>query len=141
MLEASQCTDAMEVGEVTPGLFKAFKDKIDEAVQSQYEKCPVKEFYIHLWTTKEPYANNSIHIHCQNRRTRPSPYQGNDHYLYRVTDYCNVHFEWCIPRKEILQYVLKNPTRFDKDYVNMLRRYVGDKIETLSDYLVDGRIA
>jgi hypothetical protein len=137
MLQARNVTDRMEIGEATPGLFKAFKDKIDEAVQEQYEKNPIKNFYIHLWATKEPYSNNNIHIHCHNRITRPSPYQGQDHYLYSVTNYCKVDFEWCIPNKETLAFILKNPHKFNVEYVRLLKKYVNDTLEKTSDYILD----
>ena len=134
--EARQQTDPMELGEVTPGVFQAFKDKIEEAVQGQYEHNPVKNFYIHLFVMKDPYAANAIKICAHNRRTRPSPYQDFDHYLYSVTDYNNVKFEWCIPKKEITAQVLENPTLFHPEYVSLLRKYVSDTLENASDYVL-----
>ena len=89
---------------------------------------------------KEPYANNSLRIYPQCRRTRPSPYQGHDHYLWSVTDGGKIKFEWCIPSKEILKYILSNPIKFDASYINMLRNFCNDKIEKLEDYEVNGKI-
>jgi len=81
-----------------------------------------------------------LHIYPQCRRTRPSPYQGNDHYLWSVEDGGIVNFEWCIPKKEVLTYILKNPNEFDRDYVAMLQKFTKDKLEKLEDYVVDGKV-
>jgi hypothetical protein len=141
MLEAAALTDRQEVGETNEALMQRFKDIIEDAVQKNYDKGVKGKYYIHIWLQKEPYANNAIRIYPQCRRTRPSPYQGNDHYLWSVQDGGNVTFEWCIPSKEITRYVLANPNKFDPDYVRQLRAYTRDKIENISDYLVNGKIA
>ncbi len=140
MLEAAALTERQEVGETNEALMQRFKDIIEDAVQKNYEKGVKGKYYIHIWLQKEPYAQNAIRIYPQCRRTRPSPYQGTDHYLWSVEDGGKVQFEWCIPKKEIVQHVLNNPNNFDPDYVRMLKAYVSDKIEKLSDYYVNGKI-
>jgi len=128
MLEARNLTDKQEVGETSNALMTRFKDIIEDAVQKNYEKGVTGKYYIHIWLQKEPYTQNALHIYPQCRRTRPSPYQGNDHYLWSVEDGGKVTFEWCIPKKEIVQYILKNPNEFDKNYVRMIRKYCQDKL-------------
>jgi len=140
MLEARAKNDRQEVGETLEPLMEKFNLIIEEAVQGNYDKGIRGDYYIHIWVTKEPYAQNSLHIYPQCRRTRPSPYQGNDHYLWSVKDGGKVNFEWCIPKKEVLTYILKHPNEFDPKYVGMLRRYVADKLEKIEDYLVGGKI-
>jgi|SRR5580692_1044176 hypothetical protein len=140
MLEARALTDRQEVGETLQPLLKRFQTIIEEAVQANYDKGVKGKYYIHIWLQKDPYAQNSLHIYPQCRRTRPSPYQGHDHYLWSVEDGGKVTFEWCIPKKEVVTYILANPNEFDADYVRMLRKYVGDKIEKLDDYLVGNKI-
>ena len=141
MLEARAKNDRQEIGETVNPLMGKFKEIIDEAVQKNFDNGIRGKYYIHIWLQKEPYANNSLHIYPQCRRTRPSPYQGHDHYLWSVNDGGKVEFEWCIPRKEVLQYILANPNEFDKNYVGMLRKYATDKLEKMSDYLVGDKIA
>lgn len=141
MLEARAKSDRQEVGETVNPLMKTFKSIIDECVQKEYEKGTRGKYYIHIWLQKEPYAQNALRIYPQCRRTRPSPYQGHDHYLWSVEDGGLVKFEWCIPKKEIVQYILAHPNEFDIKYVAMLRKYCADKLEKLEDYVVDGKIA
>lgn len=140
MQEAALITDHQEVGETSEAVMSKFKSIIEDAVQKNFEKGVTGKYYIHIWVQKEPYANNTLHIYPQCRRTRPSPYQGNDHYLWSVEDGGLVKFEWCIPKKETLAYILKNPHEFDVNYVKMLKDYCKDKLEKMSDYLVDGKI-
>jgi hypothetical protein len=140
MVEAASLMDRQEVGETNESLMKQFKAIIEEAVQKNFEKGVKGTYYIHIWVTKEPYANNTLHIYPQCRRTRPSPYQGNDHYLWSVQDGGKVQFEWCIPSKEVLGYILSNPNEFDADYISMLRNYCKDKIDKENHYLVDGKV-
>ena len=140
MLEARAKTDHQEVGETQQAIVSRFKDIIDEAVQKNYENGIKGKYYIHIWIQKEPYAQNALRIYPQCRRTRPSPYQGGDHYLWSVEDGGKVSFEWCIPSKEILAYILKNPHEFDINYVKMLKRYCDDTLEKPSDYIVDKNI-
>ncbi len=141
MQEAARLTDRQEVGETTPAIMKQMEKIIEGAVQGNYDKGIRGKYYIHMWIQKEPYAQNALRIYPQCRRTRPSPYQGNDHYLWSVTDGGKVTFEWCIPKKEVMKYILLNPNEFDPDYVRMLRAYAKDKMEKIEDYLVEGRIA
>ena len=140
MLIARDKTDKQEVGETSEALMNDFKKIIEQAVQGNYDKGIKGKYYIHIWVTKEPYAQNTLHIYPQCRRTRPSPYQGNDHYLWSVEDVGIVNFEWCIPKKEVLTYILKNPNEFDRDYVAMLQKFTKDKLEKLEDYVVDGKV-
>lgn len=140
MLEARSKTERQEIGETTEPIMQRFQEIIEDAVQKNYENGITGKYYIHIWVQKEPYAQNALHIYPQCRRTRPSPYQGNDHYLWSVMDGGQVNFEWCIPKKEVLAYILAHPNEFDADYVRMLRRYVGDKLEHISDYIVDGKV-
>lgn len=140
MLEARALTERQEVGETLEPLMARFKQIIEEAVQKNYENGVIGKYYIHIWVQKEPYAQNALHIYPQCRRTRPSPYQGNDHYLWSVTDGGKVSFEWCIPKQEVVKYILSNPNEFDKDYVRMLRKYCSDKLEKIEDYMVKGKV-
>lgn len=141
MQEAASLTDHQEVGETLEAVTTRFKDIIEEAVQKNFENGITGKYYIHIWVQKEPYAQNALRIYPQCRRTRPSPYQGNDHYLWSVEDGGKVTFEWCIPKKEVLAYILKNPQQFDVNYVRMLKKYSEDKLEKVDDYFVEGKIA
>ena len=141
MLLARSQTGYQEVGETLEALMTQMKGIIEDAVQKEYEAGIRGKYYIHIWLQKDPYASNSLHIYPQCRRTRPSPYQGHDHYLWSVEDGGKVTFLWCIPNKETLMFILNNPGKFDHNYVRMLRNYCSDKIEQLEDYLVDGKIA
>ena len=140
MQEAASKTDFQEVGETMEGLQDRLMKVIEEAVNGNYEKGIRGKYYIHIWVRKEPYANNTLHIFPQCRRTRPSPYQADDHFLWSVTGGNHVKYEWSIPNKQILGHILANPLDYDADYVNSLRRYTKDKIENISDYLVDGKV-
>lgn len=140
MLEAAAKTDKQEVGETVQPLMARFKEIIEDAVQKNYEKGVTGKYYIHIWLQKEPYANNTLHIYPQCRRTRPSPYQTEDHYLWSVNDGGIVNFEWCIPKKETLSYILSHPHEFDIKYVAMLKRYCQDKLERIEDYMVKDKI-
>lgn len=140
MLEAAAKTDYQEVGETVSSVMTQFKSIIEDSVQKNYEKGVTGKYYIHIWVQKEPYANNTLRIYPQCRRTRPSPYQGHDHYLWSVDDGGIVKFEWCIPNKETLAYILSHASEFDIKYVAMLRNYCEDKIEKLEDYLVEGKV-
>lgn len=140
MQEAALLTEKQEVGETLQAIMERFKDIIEDAVQKNYDKGVRGNYYIHIWVQKEPYANNTLRIYPQCRRTRPSPYQGNDHYLWKVEDGGKVTFQWCIPKQEILNYVLAHPNQYDADYVRQLRAYVKGNIESISDYQVDGKV-
>lgn len=141
MAEAAALTERQEVGETNEALMAKFKEIIEDAVQKEYERGTRGKYYIHIWVQKEPYAQNAIRIYPQCRRTRPSPYQGNDHYLWSVTDSTNVKFEWCIPSKEVATYILKNPHEFDVRYVKMLKKYFTGAMDNIEEYVVDGKIA
>lgn len=140
MLQARSMTERQEVGETLEPLMEKFKAIIEEAVQKNYENGVTGKYYIHIWIQKEPYAQNALHIYPMCRRTRPSPYQGDDHYLWSVEDGGKVNFEWCIPKKEVLAHILKNPHEFDVNYVRMLKRYCADKLEKIEDYMVGEKV-
>jgi hypothetical protein len=139
MLEARSKTDRQEVEETNQPLMERFKQIIEDAAQANYDKGVTGKYYIHIWVTKEPYAANTLHIYPQCRRTRPSPYQGNDHYLWSI-DGDKVTFEWCIPKKEVVQHVLKNPSKFDPTYVAMLKKYTTGKMDKIEDYMYKGEV-
>ncbi|CAM6003238.1 unnamed protein product [Sphagnum balticum] len=140
MQEARSLTDTQEVGETNEAGMARFLKIIEEAVQANYEKGVKGKYYIHIWLQKEPYANNTLHIYPQCRRSRPSPYQGHDHYLWSVEDGGKVTFEWCIPSKEVLTHILNHPHEFDVNYVRMLKKYCKDQLEKPEDYLIDGKL-
>ena len=153
ILEAQTKTDRQDVGETLEPILKQLKGIIEECVQLQAEACNkggfyLPKYYIHIFIVKDPQAYhgqeapNVLRIrkpHC--RVTRPSPYQDEDHYLWSVTNYDHIKFEWCIPSHEVMQYILKNPNQFDVNYVRMLRQYASDKIDRIEDYMIDGKIA
>jgi hypothetical protein len=141
MEKARKMTDRQEIGETMPAIMDKLKSIIEECVQKEHERGTKGRYYIHIWVQKEPYAQNAMRIYPQCRRTRPSPYQGHDHYLWSVSNGGNVKFEWCIPNKETLNYILANPSKFDAKYVAMLRKYCADKIDKIEDYMIGGKIA
>ncbi len=134
MLEAAAKSGHQEVGETSQALMDRFRDIINDAVQKEHDRGTRGRYYIHIWIQKEPYAQNALRIYPQCRRTRPSPYQGHDHYLWSVDDGGLVKFQWCIPKKEVVKHILSHPNDFDKDYVIMLKKYCQDKIEKIEDY-------
>ena len=138
-IKARNQTDHQEIGETLPPVLQQFKNIIEDAIQKQYEAGVSGKFYVHLFCRKEDDIPNSLHIFAQCRKTRPSPYQQEDHYLWSIeNDRCE--FEWCIPSKTILSYILANPNQFDPSYVRMLRDYCSNKIERIEDYLVNGKV-
>lgn len=152
LLEAQTKTDRQEVGETLEPILKQLQNIIEEIVQLQAESAMkggfyLPKYYIHIFIVKDPLgangmeAPNTLRIrkpHC--RVTRPSPYQEEDHFLWSVTNLNDVKFEWCIPSKEIVQYVLSNPGKFHRDYVVMLRKYCEDKIDKIEDYMINGKV-
>src|SRR5256885_12766067 len=134
MEEARAKTDYTELGEVLPQVLNKFKEIIEDAVQRNHDNGVTGKYYIHIWLQKEPYANNTRHIYPQCRRSRPSPYQGNDHFLWSVEG-SKITPEWNIPKRETLNYILAHPNEYDKDYVAMLRKYTKDKIDKIEDYV------
>jgi hypothetical protein len=152
ILEAQAKTGYQEVGETVQPLMQKLKAAIEDAAQQQYEQCMKKGFdlpkyYIHVFVVKDPLASqgmgahNVLRIrrpHC--RVSRPSPYQEEDHYLWSVTNYSNIKFEWCVPQRETMKYILDNPTKFDPGYVSMLRKLVSDKFEKLEDYVINEKV-
>ncbi len=145
-------SNGQQVGDTVAPMMEQLKNIIEQVVQMQYEECQKKGFhlpkyYIHIFIVKDPLAsqgmgvNNILRIRRPHvRKTRPSPYQEEDHYLWSVTNYDKIQFEWCIPTKEVMAHILANPNQFDKKYVKMLRDYCKDKIEKLEDYVLDGKV-
>ena len=154
LLEAQSLTGThQEVGDTVAPIMRQLKDLIEQVVQMQFEACEkggfdLPKYYIHIFIVKDPMANqgmgapNVLRIRKPHvRLTRPSPYQEEDHYLWSVTNYDKVQFEWCIPSKEVMTYILANPNEFDVNYVRMLRKFTSDKIDRIEDYMIDGKIA
>lgn len=130
--------DGVEVGQMLEYANRRIVHVINNIVQMNYDQGTRGKYYIHFWfqPIEERYSPN-----FQCRRTRPSPYQTEDHYLWRVEDGGKVIFEWCIPKKETLSYILKHPHEFDSDYVRMLMDYMRDKLDRIEDYAVNGQLA
>jgi hypothetical protein len=134
-----------EVGEILEAALPKFKAHIESIVQQQYDKCMEKGFdlpkyYIWILYYKNNHTEKLVFRPAICRVTRPSPYQDEDMFLWSVTNYDHIKFEYAIPKKETLAYILAHPHEFDKDYVKMLTDYVNDKIEKVEDYLVDGKV-
>ncbi len=147
ILEAKQKTDKQEIGETTNAVMKDLEKLVNKIVKDQAEKCfengfHINKYYIHLSIIKDPWAPNVLKVHPHPIRiTRPSPYQAEDHYLWSVTNMNQIKFEWCIPSKEVLGYILKHTNEFDPSYVNMLHKFTKDKIDNIADYMIKGKIA
>lgn len=152
MQEAAAMTDdRMEAQDLLNYLLKRLNTLVEEAAQAQHEVCLKKDFslpkyYLHVMIPKDLFAANvfdapnTIYIKPHCRVTRPSPYQDADHYLWSIENYNKIDFQWCIPNKEIMNYILKNPHEFDINYVKMLKDFTDDKLEKIDDYLVDGKV-
>lgn len=144
--------DGQEIGDTVGPMMQQLQNIIEQVVQMQYEQCKksgfdLPKYYIHIFIVKDPLAsqgmgvNNILRIRKPHvRKTRPSPYQDEDHYLWSVTNYERIKFEWCIPTKEIMGYILSNPHEFDRSYVKMLQDFCNDKIEKIEDYIIDDKI-
>lgn len=133
-----------EVGEILQTALPKFKAHIEDIVQQQYDMCMKKGFSLPKYYIWILYYKSNLHEKLVFRPaicrvTRPSPYQDEDMFLWSVTNYDQVKFEWAIPKKETLNYILHNPHMFDKDYVKMLKDYVEDRIDKVEDYLVEGK--
>ena len=153
LLEAQKQTGYQQVGETVEPIMRQLKDILEQIVQMQYDACmkggfDLPQYYVHIFIVKDPLASQGMETHNvlrirkpHIRVTRPSPYQDEDHYLWKVTNYDKIEFQWCIPQKEVVAHILSHPNDFDKSYVSMLRKYTQDRIEKLSDYqLSDGSI-
>lgn len=147
ILEAKQKTDKQEVGETVNPLMKDLEKLVTKIAKDQADKCSEKGFflskyYIHISIMKDPWSPNVLKIHPHPVRiARPSPYQAEDHYLWSVTNLDYIQFEWCIPSKEILAFILRNPSQFDPEYVNMLHKFCKDKIDNIADYMIKGNLS
>ena len=140
MVEAREMTGHQEVGETLQPLLEKFKNIIEDAVQANHDKGVTGKYYIHIIVRKEPYTANALHIYPMCRRTRPSPYQNEEHFLWSVEE-GKITPEWNIPCRGTLKYILANPHNFDPQYVFQLKQYVKDTLEKESDYLVQGELA
>lgn len=133
--EAMLKTDKQEVGETYEGIEEQFCKIFCEAIEGNRDKGVKGDYYIWIRMQKDPYAANALHLYPMCRRTRPSPYQTEDHYLWKYeSSISRLTFCWCIPRKEVTAYVLANPTKFDPDYIINLRAYVLGELD--KEYIV-----
>ncbi len=120
---------------------KRFEDVIQELAQKQYDKGTRGTYYIHSWVRNDPNDPKKFIRFTQCRRSRPSPYQDYDHALYLIDENLICHFQWSIPNKQELKYMLENPEKYDPSSIAMLRKYCEDKIERIEDYMVNGKLA
>lgn len=146
MHDAYNLAQTPEAGDIISACMPKLKAQIESICQMQYDTCMEKGFklekyYIWMLYYKNDHTGRLVFRKPICRVTRPSPYQDEDMLLWSVTNYDNVKFEWAVPKKETLQYILANPDKFDKEYVKMLTNYVNDKIDKMDDYLVEGKIA
>lgn len=132
----------IEVGDVLASYVSKLKYRIDRIVQNNFDNGVSGKYYIHFWFQTVQTEEGIKYLPMfQCRRTRPSPYQMQDHYLWSVDQGGLVKPEWNIPPKETITYILANPEKFDKELVTMLRRYCNDKLEKIEDYIIQGKIA
>jgi len=146
MVDLDFITDAPEVGEIVQANMPRLNDYISDIARQQYEVCMDKGFklpkyYIWILYYKSKKSGELVFRIPICRSTRPSPYQDEDMILWSVTNYDKIKCEYSIPKKQTIKYILANPDMFEKSHVEMLRKYVQDKLETLDDYLVGDKIA
>lgn len=133
--QAMNMTDSQEVGETREAIQEHLCKIFCESIEGNRKKGIKGKYYIWIRVQKDPYAANALHLYPMCRKTRPSPYQTEDHYLWSFdSDTSDLRFEWCIPRKEITAYILDNPYKYDKDYVRMLMKYADGKLD--EEYLL-----
>lgn len=133
----NKSVDGAEVGEMLHYAKKRIVHVINKIVEANHKKGITGKYYIHFWF--QPIGGNySPNYHC--RRTRPSPYEKFDHYLWSVDDGGIVKYEWCIPKKEILTEILSHPHDYDPEYVAMLKNFTNDKMERIEDYMIEGKV-
>lgn len=115
--------ETQEVGETLEMMASGVWEKIfNEAITGN--KDIKGKYYIWIHQVKDPNCPQMLFLRTQTRRTRPTPYQAEDHYLFSYdNDSQKLEFEWCIPKKEVTNYVLARPNQFHSDYVNILRQY------------------
>lgn len=141
MLKARSMTDTMEVGEISEYANKRVLETIEEAMNLQNEAGKYyKKYYIWHIYKKDPYAPNTLHIYPQNRLTRPSPHQESNHALWSVTGMNELKHEWSVMDRGMREFVKQNPNKFHQDTVKSAHDFSKGKLETLSDYLVDGKV-
>lgn len=123
ILEAQKATGHQDVGETANAILEEKFAKIFcESIEGN--KNITCDWYIWIIARNDAYADNATHLIPITRKTRPSPYQAVDHYLWKYEPKnSRLIFQWCIPRQETMIYVLKNPTKFDPNYVRMLLKY------------------
>jgi hypothetical protein len=138
--------DTPEVGEILQAAMPKLKAHFNDICQQQYDMCMkkgfhLKKYYIWILYYKNNHTGKLVLRPAICRSTRPSPYQDEDMLLWSVTNYDHIKFEWAIPKKETLNYILANPDKFDKDHVKMLRDYCNDKIDRIEHYSSNGKVA
>jgi hypothetical protein len=129
--------DGAEVGEMLKYATRRMLHVINNVVKMEYDRGIRGKYYIHFWFQTE---NDGYRPNYQSRRTRPSPYQMEDHYLWSVEDGGKINPEWSIPKKEIRTYILEHPYEFDPEYVEMLTKYMQGTLDKISDYVVNGKV-
>lgn len=112
-----------EVGETMDEIGKkAWMNVFKEAIEGN--KNVKGKYYIWIFAFKDPICPQALRIRPFTRKTRPSPYQEQDHYLYSYdNDSGKLEFHWCVPRKEVVANVLKNPYKYPSSYVDMLTQF------------------
>ena len=129
--QAMKMTDRQEVGETLEGVAEQFGKIFCEAIEGNRKNGITGDYYIWIRVQKDMYAANALHLYPMCRRTRPSPYQTEDHYLWKYeSDISRLTFQWCIPRKEITAQILANPTKYDETYIRILRSYVKGTLDS-----------
>lgn len=140
LLKRKQAHGHHQLGDVlSHNLDRLFK-LVTNVAHQEYKKGITGNYYIHVWFAPSHENKDRVVPWCQSRKTRPSPYQMYDHYLWRVESTDKIEFQWCIPKKEIVSYILAHPSEFDLSYVAMLKKFCSDKLEHLSDYMEKGKI-
>lgn len=134
--KAMNMTDSQEVGETMEAVRDQFAKILCEAIEGNRAKGITGKYYIWVRVQKDAYAANALHLYPMCRRTRPSPYETEDHYLWSYdSNGSQLKFEWCIPRKEQTAFILANPYKFDEDYVRMLKTYQKGKLD--EEFLIE----
>ena len=122
IIKARSQTDRQEVGETREAIEEHFAKIFCEAIEGN--KNVKQDWYIWIRVRHDAYADNAMHLIPMTRLTRPSPYEAQDHYLWLYRPNRNeLVYQWNIPSKLIVANVLANPTKYDPEWVRMLRKY------------------
>lgn len=120
--DASKATDhKQEVGDTFNEVSKRWVNIVHEAMHKA-ETAGWKEYYIWILISKDSNAVNTLKITPFVRKTRPTPYQAFDHFLYKV-DGNKFSYEWSVPSLATSEYVLAYPSKFPHEYVQMLQKW------------------